>query len=166
MIAPLSGVVVALGSLLAQAVGLADGGVQVDGQGLIARSSPSGPRSGQQFSAHPIQLAHVAPPEAAQEGAQRGRRLHRTPQHPFGAPSAQRVGIINAITTSQGRRHQRQQLISPIGPIRRISQVNVVVHQIPQSQMMGQSNRQDQAGVGHQAMIIEGDLDAVRLVAW
>ena len=44
-----------------------DGGVQVDGQRIIARSGPSGPGPGQRLSAHPIQLPHVAPPETAQE---------------------------------------------------------------------------------------------------
>ena len=61
VIAPLAGIVVALGALLGQTVGLADGGVQVDGQRIIPRSGASRPRSGQHLSAHPIQLPHVAP---------------------------------------------------------------------------------------------------------
>jgi hypothetical protein len=32
--------------------------------------------------------------------------------------------------------------------------------------MMGQRNRQDQSGIGHQTVIVEGDTDAVRVVAW
>ena len=38
VIATLAGVVVALRAFLAQSVGLADGGVQVDGQRLVART--------------------------------------------------------------------------------------------------------------------------------
>ena len=40
----------------------------------------------------------------------------------------------------------------------------MVVHQLAQFQMMGQSDRKDQPGIGHQAVVIEGDLDAVGMV--
>ena len=70
VIAPLASVAMMTGALLAQAVGFADGGVQVDGQGQVPGTSPSGPGPGQQFAAHPVQLADVAPAKAAQEGAQ------------------------------------------------------------------------------------------------
>ncbi len=53
-----------------QPVGLADGGVQVDGERRVAGSRPSLPGPGQRLAAHPVQLANVAPPEAVQEGAQ------------------------------------------------------------------------------------------------
>ena len=70
VIAPLAGVAVVAGALLGQAVGLADGGIEVDGQGSVAGSRPSLPGLGQQFPAHPVQLADVAPAEAAPEGSQ------------------------------------------------------------------------------------------------
>ena len=70
VIAPLAGVAVVAGAFLGQPIGFADGGVQVDGQGPVARSRPSGPGPCQQLPAHPVQLADVAPPEAAQEGPQ------------------------------------------------------------------------------------------------
>ena len=68
MIASLAGVAVVPGTLLGQTVGCADGGVQVDGEGPVAGSGPSSPGPGQQLAAHPIQLADVALPEAAQDG--------------------------------------------------------------------------------------------------
>ena len=37
---------------------------------------------------------------------------------------------------------------------------------ITQSQTMGQSARQDQPGIGYQAVIAESDLDAIRVIAW
>jgi len=37
-------------------------------------------------------------------------------------------------------------------------------HRFAQSQMMGQSDWQDQPSIGHQAVIVEGDLDAIRVV--
>ena len=166
VIAALTGVVVALGSLLGQAVGLAHGGVQIYGQRVISRTGASRPGSGQRLPAHPVQLPHVAPPEAAQEGPQGGRRLDHAAQHWFGAASTQRVGIINAISPSQRRRHQRQYLIASVGSPRGLAQVNVAVHQLAQAKMMGQSHRQGQPGIGHQAMIVEGDIDAVGLLGW
>ena len=57
----LAGVAVVARPLLGQTVCLADGGVQVDGQGRVAWSGPSRPGPGQQLPAHPIQLADVGP---------------------------------------------------------------------------------------------------------
>ena len=65
MITPLAGVAVMAGSLLAQAVGLADGGVQVDGEWRVAGSCSGLPGPCQQLAAHPVQLADVPPAEAA-----------------------------------------------------------------------------------------------------
>ena len=166
VIAPLAGVVVALAAFLAQSIGLADGGVQVDGQRIIARSGPNRPGSSQQLSAHPIQLADVVPPETPQEGPQRGWRLDRAAQHLLGPASAQRVGVVNAVATGQCRRRQGQHLISRIRPTRHISQVNVMVHQLAQTQVVGQGHRQDQPSIGHQAVVIKGDVDAVGALRW
>ena len=67
VIAPPVGVAVVAGTLLGQAVGLADGGVQVDGEWCVAGTGPGSPGPGQQLPAHPVQLADVAPTEAAQQ---------------------------------------------------------------------------------------------------
>ena len=64
---PLAGIAVVAGALLGQSVGLADGGVQVNGQGPGAGSRPGLPSPGQQLAAHPVELTDVAPPEAAQD---------------------------------------------------------------------------------------------------
>ena len=166
VIAPLASIVVVAGSLLEQPIGLADGGVQVDGQRPVAGTGPRPPGSGQQLAADPVQLAHVAPTETAQEGPQGGRRLDRAAHHPRGPARAQGVGIVNAVATRQRRCHQRQQLVSGMRPTRRIPQVHMAVHQLTQTQMMGQGQRQQQAGVGHQAVVVEGDLDAVGGLQW
>ena len=47
VIAPLAGVAVVAGAFLGQPIGLADGGVQVDGQRPVAGSGPSRPGPGQ-----------------------------------------------------------------------------------------------------------------------
>ena len=129
VIAPLVSAVVALRAFLAQSIGLADGGVQVDGQRTVARPGTSRPGMGQQLPAHPVQLTHVAPAETAQEGPQGGRCLDRAAQHLLGPTSAQRVGVVDAVATGQRRRHQGQHLVSRIRPTQRISQIDVMVHQ-------------------------------------
>ena len=45
--------------------------------------------------------------------------------------------------------------------MRRISPVNLVVHQLAHSQMVRLGDRQGQSSVGHQAVIVEGDGNAV-----
>ena len=70
VIASLASVAMVSRPLLGQPVGLADGGVQVDGQRPVAGSGAGGPGPGRQFPAHPVQLADMAPPEAARERPQ------------------------------------------------------------------------------------------------
>ena len=108
----------------------------------------------------------MAPLETAQERTQRGWRLDRAAQHPLGSASAPRVGIVNAVAASQRRRYQGHHLIANVGPTRRSSQVNVVVNEFTQTQALGQSDRKDQPSIVHQAVVIEGDLDAVGVLKW
>ena len=89
VIAPRVGVAVVAGAhfLLVQSVGLADGGVQVDGQGCVAGSGPSRPGSSrvcQQLAAHAVELTDVAPAKTAQEGAQGGGSLSRETENADG----------------------------------------------------------------------------------
>ena len=64
----------------------------------------------------------------------------------------------------------RVSILSPmfarVRPPRRISKVNVVVDEFTQTQVLGQGDRKDQPGIGHQAVVVEGDLNAVGMVKW
>ena len=79
VIAPRTSVAVVAGSLLGQSVGLADRRIKVDGEWCVAGFGTSLPDPGQQLAAHPVQLADMAPPEAAQEGSQSGGSLSPNP---------------------------------------------------------------------------------------
>ena len=58
-------------------------------------------------------------------------------------------------------------ILSPvIGSAWRIAQVQAPVNQLGQTQVQGQSGRKDQPGIGDQAVVVEGDADAVGVVAW
>ena len=166
MIAPLAGVAVAARSFLGRSIGLADGGVQVDGQRPVARASPGGPGPGQQLPAHPIQLADMPPPEAAQEGSQRGRRLDHAADGTGRSSGTQHVGVVNAVAPSQGRGHQRHHLVAGIGPAWGTAQVQVPINQLEQAQMQSQRGRKDQPSIADQTVVVEGDLDAVGVLRW
>ena len=166
VIAPLAGIAVVACALLGQSVGLADGGVHVNGQGPVAGSRPGLPSPGQQLAAHPVELTDVAPPEAAQEGAQGGWRLDRAAQGAGRPPGAQHIGVVNAVAPSQRRRHQRHHLVARVRPPRGIAQVEALPDELGQAEVPRQGGRKEQPGIGHQAAVVEGDLDPVGVVAW
>ena len=108
----------------------------------------------------------MPPAEAAQEGAQSGRRLDHTPQDPPGAAGTQRVGIVDAVASGQGGGHQGHQLVAGVGPPGGKAQVQVLLNQLRQTETPGQGGRKEKSGIGHQAVVVEGDLDAFGAVAW
>ena len=62
------------------------------------RVRPPPPGPGQQLAAHPVQLADVAPPEAAQESAQGGGRLDYAAENAGCPAGAQHIGVVDAIS--------------------------------------------------------------------
>ena len=128
--------------------------------------APGGPGPGQQLPAHPVQLADMAPPEAAQERPQGGGRFDHAPQHRGGPPRTQRIGVVNAVAARQRRGHQRQHLVSRVRPPRRIPEVEVTVNEFTQAHALGQGGRKEQPGIVDQAVVVEGYLDAVGVLKW
>ena len=100
------------------------------------------------------------------EGAQGGGCLDCAAQGAGGPTGAQHVGVVNAVATSQRRRNQGHHLVAGVRPARRIAQVEALLDQLGQAQAPGQGGRKDQPGIGHQAVVVEGDLDAVGMVRW
>ena len=128
--------------------------------------APAAQARGQQLPAHPVQLADVAPPETAQEGSQGGGSLDRAAENPGGPARAQHVGIDDAVAADQRGGHQRHQLVAAVGPSRGIAQIQVAVGQCGQAETVGESGGKEQPGIGHQAGVVKGDLDPVRVVVW
>ena len=81
-------------------------------------------------------------------------------------PGAQRIGVVNAVAARQRGGDQRQQLVPRVGPPRRAAEVEVTVYEFPQAQVLGEGGRKEQAGIGHQAVVIKDDADPVGVVAW
>ena len=166
VIAPCTGIAVVAGALLGQSVSLADRRIKVDGEWRAAGSGPRLPGPGQQLAAHPVQLTDVAPPEAAQESAQGGGRLDYAAESAGRPAGAQRIGVVDAVAARQRRGHQSRNLIAGVGSAWGAAQVQVPVNQLGQAQVQGQRGGKDQPGIVDQAMVVEGDVDAVGVVAW
>ena len=87
----------------------------------------------------------------------------RTPAVP---PARSASGVVDAVAASQRGGDQRHYLVAGVGPARRIAQVQALLYQLGKTEVQSQGGWEEQAGIGHQAVIIEGDLDAVEVVAW
>ena len=108
----------------------------------------------------------MPPPEAAQEGPQGGWRLDHAAWNTDPPTSAQRIGVVDAVAASQRGSDQRQHLVPSVRPSRRAAEVKVMVDEFPQAQVPGEGGRQEQAGIGHQAMVVKEDADTVGFVLW
>ena len=135
-------------------------------KGASPGPAPACPGPGQQLAAHPVQLADVAPAKAAQESAQCGWRLDQAVENTGRPTGSQRIGVVDAVATSQRGGDQRHYLVAGVGPARRITQVQALLYQLGKTEVQSQGGWEEQAGIVHQAVIVEGDLDAVRVIAW
>ena len=54
--------------------------------------------------------------------------------------------------------------MTDISPPGGVSQVEVLLDHLPQPQVLSQSGRQEQAGIGHQTGVIEGDSQTIQSV--
>ena len=106
------------------------------------------------------------PPGNCAKRSQGGWRLDYAADGASRPARPQRIGVVNAVAASQRRRHQGQHLVASVGSSGRIPQVNVAVHQFTQAQVVGQGDRQQQPRIGHQAVIIKGNVDAVGVLKW
>ena len=128
--------------------------------------APACPGPGQQLPAHPVELDGRGPHrEAAQEGTQGGWRLDRAAQGAGRPPGAQHIGVVNAVAPSHARRPPASSSCRPRSPApARIAQVEALLDEFGQAEMPGQGGRKEQPGIGHQAAVVEGDLDPVGVV--
>ena len=108
----------------------------------------------------------MPPPETAQEGAQGGWRLDYAAERASRPAGAQCVGIVDAVSAGQSRSHQRHHLVAGVGSAWCIAQAQAPVNQLGPAQMPAQRGWQDQPGIGHQAVVVKGDVDAVGVVIW
>jgi len=112
---------------------------------------------------HRIELSRVAGRERAQERAHRRRRGRPHAQHLGSHPAgAQHVDVLHALAARQQRRDQRQRLHVRVGRARHLAQVDVLPEQLGQAQTLTERGRQNEAGIGDQALRVKADWDDVR----
>jgi hypothetical protein len=164
VIAPHAGVAMVAGAFLLEPVRLADRRVEIDRERRVSGARPGGPGPAEQLPAHQIELADVAPAEAAQEGAQGRGRLDREAEDATRAARPQRVRVGDRVAPGKGRHDERQELVADVRPAGRRAQVEMALDELPEAQVMGQGDRQQEARVGHQAIVIEGHVEPVEAV--
>ena len=120
----------------------------------------------QQLAAHPVELTDMPPPEAAQEGAQGGWRLDHAAENTDRPTSTQRIGVVDEVAARQRGSDQRQQFVPRVRPPRGAAEVEVMADEFPQAQVLCKGGRQEQAGIGHQAVVVKDDADTVGIVLW
>ncbi len=86
-------------------------------------------------------------------------------EHRLGVTGAQHVGVVDRVAPGQRGMDQGHGLVADVGVPWRIPQVDVLVEELPQTQVLGQRGGQDQPGVGHEALVVEGHLKPVQAVA-
>ena len=97
---------------------------------------------------------------------QGGWRLDPAVENTGGPTGAQRIGVVDAIAARQRRHDQGHHLVPRVGPPRRAAEIEVMVYEFPQYQVLGESGRQEQAGIGHQTVVVKDDANTVGVVAW
>ena len=108
----------------------------------------------------------MPPPEAAQEGAQGGWRLDHAAENTDRPTSTQRIGVVDEVAARQRGSDQRQQFVPRVRPPRGAAEVEVMADEFPQAQVLCKGGRQEQAGIGHQAVVVKDDADTVGIVLW
>ena len=73
------------------------------------------------------------------------------------------IGTLSPMATGPGHWWY---VFSPPLTARSTAQVEMFLYQLGQAEMLSQGGRQYQPSVGHQAGVVEGEVDAVELVDW
>ena len=124
--------------------------------GAAPGPAPVAPGPGEQLAGHAVELADVAPAEAAQKRAQGRWGLDGAAEDAGRPARAQRIGVVDAVTARERGGDQGQQLVPDVRPTRGSPEVEVGVDELLQTEMLGERGRQQQPRVGHQAVVVEG----------
>ncbi len=119
-------------------------------------------------------MTDVAPPETAQESAQSLASRKRGVDGALTVPP--RVQAVPPVRNASASSMQSppasaeatsvMHLVAGVGPPRRTAEIEVIVYEFPQAHVLGEGGWQEQAGIGHQAVVVKGDANTVGVVAW
>ena len=83
-------------------------------------------------------------------------RLDGATEHARRPAGAQRSGVVDALAARERRGDQGQQFVAGVRPPRRVTEVEVAVGELLQTEMLGERGREEQPRIGHQAVVVEG----------
>ena len=93
--------------------------------------------------------------------------LTTLPRVQAGPAGAQHIGVVDAVATGQRGGHQRHHLVTGVGSACScMPRSQAPVNQLGQAKRRARVDWKNQPGIGHQAVIVEGDADAVGVAAW
>ena len=99
-------------------------------------------------------------PPRPDEGPRVDGALTTQPMAPV-VPLVRNTSAVSMQSPPASAEGTSQHLVSRVRPPRSISQVQVLLYQLGKAEVQGQGGRKEQSSVGHQAVVVEGDLDAV-----
>jgi hypothetical protein len=140
---------------------LADGGVDIDDQSTLTGPGTDSPGSLQHLAHHRFELADMAEGERSQERAQRGGGHDPVVEHRLGGARAQHLGVVDVGAAGDDGVHQGQHLAPRQSAADSAHQANGDVDEVLDAEAGGQRGHQQQPGVGHQVLVVEGHRDAV-----
>ena len=106
---------------------------------MVNGPSPGQPpacQARQQLPAHPVQLANVAPTEAAQEGSQGGWRLDLPPRV-RAVPPVRNASASSMQSPPASAEATKVITLSPVGPARGVTQIQALLHQLGKAEVVG-----------------------------
>jgi hypothetical protein len=151
VVAELAGVAVS-GALFGVTVDLADRGVEIDHQRIVAGSGAEFPRPGQQPGCNGVELADEPERESAQERADRRGCHHLERQHRLGRARPDHIGVVDVGGPGEHRRDQRAHLPARVGG----SGANPSCRELFETEPRHQRGGDDQSGIGDQTVMVEG----------
>jgi hypothetical protein len=72
--------------------------------------------------------------------------------------------VVDEVTTRERRHDERQELVADVRPARCPSEVKMLVRELLQAEVMGEGGRQEEPGVGHQAIVVKRGVEPVEAV--
>ena len=73
-------------------------------------------------------------------------------------PARNASASVDALAARERRGDQGHQLVAGVRPPRRVTEVDAAVGELLQTEMLGERGREEQPRIGHQAVVVEGDV--------
>ena len=73
-------------------------------------------------------------------------------------PARNAAASSMALAARERRGDEGQQLVAGVRPPRRVTEVDAAVGELLQTEILGERGREEQPRIGHQAVVVEGDV--------